>query len=89
MSSGRMSFGRVNLSVGQEFTAECFTYVARSPILDISTGSTSVAVSLAGDEIDETAVRFARTLAEQARVFAAEVERLHAAQAAHQAEPAA
>lgn len=79
----RESFGRLSLHLGDDSRAQCFTYVARSPILDISAGSASVAVCLAGDDIDESAVALARNLADQARLFADEVERLHALQAAN------
>jgi hypothetical protein len=67
----------MTVHVAQDSRAECFSYVAHSPILDISAGSSSVGICLAGDQITDEAVAFARGLAEAARVFAAEVERLH------------
>lgn len=78
MSNTRKPFSRMTVHAAQGSRAECFSYVARSPILDISAGSSSVGICLAGDEITDEAVAFARDLAEAARVFAAEVERLHA-----------
>jgi hypothetical protein len=78
MSGARKPFGRLGLHVGEDSRVDCSTYVARSPILDIRAGNVSVAISLLGDEIDQTAVSFARNLVDQARLFAAEVERLHA-----------
>jgi hypothetical protein len=79
----REPFGRMGLHAGKQSRAECLTYAAHSPILEVSAGSASIAISLIGDEIDDAAVAFARNLAEQARVFASEVERLHAVEAAH------
>jgi len=80
VSTVRRAFSRMTVHVAQDSRVECFSYVARSPILDISAGSSSVGICLAGDEITDEAVAFARDLAEAARVFAAEVERLHVAE---------
>jgi hypothetical protein len=78
MSADR-PFARISLHVGDESRAECFTYTTSTPILDIRAGNASVAISIARrDIIDDTAVQFARELAQQAQAFAAEVERLHA-----------
>jgi hypothetical protein len=57
----------------------CSTYADSAPILDIAAGSSSVAISLRGSTAGKSAVEFARELADQARLFADEVERLHAA----------
>jgi hypothetical protein len=75
-------FARVSLYIGDNSHAECFTYQDSAPILDIRAGNASVAVSLSGKGIDEAAVNLARELAQQAQLFATEVERLHAAQPA-------
>jgi hypothetical protein len=83
MSNPRKPWGHLILHVGKKSCAECFTYVARSPILSINAGSTSVSLSLAGDEINDDAVSFARSLVDQARLFAAEIERLHSVESAH------
>ena len=80
MSAAGKAFSRMTIHVTQDSRAECFSYVAHSPILNISAGSSSVGICLAGDEITDKAVAFAQDLAEAARVFAAEVERLHAAE---------
>jgi hypothetical protein len=69
----------MTVHVAQDSRAECFSYVAHSPILNISAGSSSVGICPAGDEITDDAVAFALDMAEAARVFTAEVERLHGA----------
>jgi len=73
-------FARISMHLGDESHAECFTYDNSCPILDIRAGNASVAVSLNRSEIDDTAVNLARELAQQAQLFATEVERLHATQ---------
>lgn len=78
--SGSRPFARLSLHIGEESHAECFTYDNSTPILDIRAGNASVAVSLTRNHIDQAAVNLARELAQQAQLFATEVERLHAAQ---------
>ncbi len=81
MSGAPGSFGRTSLHVGAGSRVECFTYKDKTPILDISAGSASVAICIAGNGTDDAALTFARALVRQAERFAAEVERLHAEQA--------
>ena len=57
----------------------------RDPILSLDAGGVTVAVCIAGREAGARAVEFARELAVSASVFAAEVERVHAGQAAAKA----
>lgn len=77
--SARSPFARISLHVGDDSCAECFTYDKSSPILDISAGRASVAISFVRKAFDDdTIVRFARELAQQAALFAAEAERLYA-----------
>ena len=81
MSSDGGSFGSAGLYVGTDWQVRCSTYPHSTPILSIDAGRTTLSVSITpmkrmGDE----AVAFARELARQAALFAADCERLHAAQ---------
>src|ERR1022692_4294997 len=81
MSSDGGSFGSAGLYVGTDWQVRWSTYPASTPILSIDAGRTTLRVSITplkrmGDE----AVAFARELARQAALFAADCERLHAAQ---------
>jgi len=78
MKSGGGSSGHVGMSVGQDWWTFLSTYDDHTPILDISCGSMTVAISIADRTVTGPAVAFARELAAQAARFAAEVERLHA-----------
>ena len=81
MSGGRESFGSVNAHAGQGARVDCYTYEQTTPILSVYAGRLSVSISIADRTvIPAHAVAFARELAAQAAVFAAECERLHAAQ---------
>ena len=81
MSGGRESFGSVNAHAGQGARVDCYTYEATTPILSVYAGRLCVSISIADRTvIPAHAVAFARELAAQAAVFAAECERLHAAQ---------
>jgi hypothetical protein len=77
VKSGGGSFGHVSVQVGADWWTHLSTYEDYSPILDLEAGSTSLSVCIAGGQFDESAVQFARELAQQAARFAAEVERLH------------
>jgi hypothetical protein len=79
--SGGGSFGSVGLHVGQDWHTFLNTYDDHSPILDVAAGSTTVTVTIADRKASDSALEFARELASQAALFAAEVERLHAQQA--------
>jgi hypothetical protein len=76
-SSGGSS-GHLGLHVGEDWWTHLSTYDDHTPILDISCGSMTVAISVAGRQVTGPALEFARELAAQAAKFAAEVERLHA-----------
>jgi hypothetical protein len=76
--SGGGSIAQLGLHVAQDWWTWLSTYPDHSPILDITAGSTTVAISITGAEADQAAVEFARELARQAAAFAAEVKRLHA-----------
>ena len=78
MSGG--SFSRISFHVGADWQIFCHTYGDTTPIFDIGAGTASVAISIRGRTADKDAVEFARALADEARKFAAEVERMHAAQ---------
>ena len=53
------------------------TYDDHTPILDISAGSMTVAISVTDRKVGEAALEFVRELASKAALYAAEVERLH------------
>ena len=78
MKSGGGSSGRVGMYVGEDWWTFLSTYEDHTPILDISCGSMTVAISVADRQVTDPALEFARELAAQAAKFAAEVERLHA-----------
>ena len=78
MKSGGGSYGHVGMYVGQDWSTFLSTYDDHTPILDISCGSMTVAISVADRQVTGPALEFARELAAQAARFAAEVERLHA-----------
>ena len=78
MKSSGGSHGHVGMYVGQDWWTFLSTYDDHTPILDISCGSMTVAISVADRQVTGPALEFARELAAQAARFAAEVERLHA-----------
>ena len=78
MKSGGGSSGHIGVYVGEDWWTHLSTYEDHTPILDISCGSMTVAISVADRRSPTRRVRFARELAAQAAKFAAEVERLHA-----------
>jgi hypothetical protein len=81
VSSGGSSFGTASVHVGADWHVRCSTYPATTPILSIDAGNAAVSVSIADRErMPAEAVTFARELARQAARFAADCERLHAAQ---------
>jgi hypothetical protein len=77
VKSGGGSFGRIGLFVGEDWSTWLSTYDAHTPILEISSGSTTVSLSVADRKVGIPAVEFARELADRAARFAAEVVRLH------------
>jgi hypothetical protein len=78
--SGRESFGAADLHAGEGAHVDCHTYERTTPILSIRAGRMSVNISIADrTAMPAHAVAFARELASQVAVFAAECERLHEA----------
>jgi hypothetical protein len=83
MTGNPTPFTGIGMHAGDGSSAYCFTYSYTSPILDIRTGDTTISISVTGREkVDDAALSFARELLRAAQDFAAEVERLHAEQAA-------
>jgi hypothetical protein len=80
MSGDSKSFARTCLYAGTDWTVYCHAYDDQVPILDIDGGSSSLAISTRGRQADQAAVEFARAFLSEVQRFAAEVERLHAAQ---------
>ena len=79
MSSKGGSFSRIGFHVGTDGRVWCHTYADATPILDIDNGGSSVGISVSRTP-DKATVEFAKALADEARKFADEMERLHAAQ---------
>jgi len=77
MRSGGGSSGHVGVYVGEDWWMHLSTYDDHTPILDISAGSMTVAISVTDRKVGEAALEFARELASKAALYAAEVERLH------------
>jgi hypothetical protein len=71
------SLTSIGVYVGEDWWTHLSTYDDHTPILDISVGSMTVALSIAQLKVSTAAVEFARELASQVARFAAEVERLH------------
>jgi hypothetical protein len=80
MSGG--SFARIGFHVGTDWRVDCHTYDDSTPLFDIDAGTSSVVISIRKNNPDDSAVKFARALVREAQKFAAEVERMHAAQLA-------
>ncbi len=80
MSSEGGSFSHVSCHVGADWVVRCSTYPDTTPILSFDAGSSAVSVTTMGKVADKAAVEFARVLAREARRFADEMERMHAAQ---------
>ena len=82
MSGNPAPFTRIGMHAGNGSSACCFTYADAAPILDVRTGDTSISIAIAGRDVNDTALAFARDLLQNVQAFAAEVERLHAERAA-------
>jgi hypothetical protein len=81
MSSESSSFGSSGVYVGTDWQVRCSTYPASTPILTIDAGRSAMSVSVTPmKQMSDEAVAFARELARQAALFAAECERLHGAE---------
>ncbi len=76
------TFGNMTLHAGPDAWVRCGTYTnGPLPNLSVAGGGLTMTLYLAGEVIDAGHVRFARDLVTQVQRFAAECERLHAAQA--------
>jgi hypothetical protein len=79
--SDRDSFSNISYHVGGDWRTYCHTYPDRAPIFAIAAGQSAVTISVPGRTADKAAVEFARAMVLDAQTFAAEMERLYAAQA--------
>jgi hypothetical protein len=82
MSGKGESFSTCSLYVSGDTWVTCYKYGDKTPILSIQAGSSELSLSIRDRTADEAAVLFARALVANVQAFAAEVERLHAANAA-------
>jgi hypothetical protein len=76
MSDDRDSFSNSAYYVGCDWRTYCHTYEDRPPIFSINAGRSAVSVSVKGRKADRAAVEFARAMALDAQLFAAEMERV-------------
>jgi hypothetical protein len=81
VSGDRDSFSNVSYHVGGDWRTYCHTYPDRAPIFAIAAGRSAVTISVPNRTADKAAVEFARAMVLDAQLFAAEMERLYAAQA--------
>jgi hypothetical protein len=81
MSEGA-SFSNVSYQVGAEWRVHTSAYADTTPIMGIDAGPSYFSITTRGKVADLAAVEFARALASEARKFADEMERMHAAQLA-------
>ena len=65
MKSGGGSSGHIGVYVGEDWWTYLSTYDDHTPILDISCGSMTVALSVADRKVSDAALEFARDLASQ------------------------
>ena len=80
MSGNGRSFSSYSLHVSDDWLVRCSTYDDTTPILALDAGHVAVCVTTRGKDANTAAVEFARALADAARKFADEMERMHAAQ---------
>lgn len=80
MSGEGASFSSYSVHVGGDWVVRCNTYAETTPILALDAGHTAVCITTRGKTATKAAVEFARALADSARKFADEMERMHAAQ---------
>lgn len=79
MSTKETSFSHFTMHIGEDWHLRCSTYADTTPILALDAGHVAVCITTRGKEADTAAVAFARALADSARKFADEMERMHAA----------
>jgi hypothetical protein len=80
VSDESRSFAHLSYHVGGDWQVRCSTYAETTPILSVEGGPSTLSISTRGRTADKSAVEFARALAREARRFADEMERKHAAQ---------
>ena len=80
MSGNSGSYSHLGIQVGGDWRVYCHTYDDHTPILTVDAGNVAVSFSIAGRCADDAAVSFARALARDVQAFAADIERMHAAQ---------
>ena len=81
MKSQGGSFSHLSVHLGSDWRVDCHTYDDHTPILTVDAGNLAVSFSIASRGADDDALGFARALARDAQAFAADIERMHAAQA--------
>jgi hypothetical protein len=79
VSSDGGSFAYLGVHVGADWVVRCSTYTDSTPILGVDAGGLGIAMNISGKD-SSRAVEFARALLQEARVFAAEVERIYGAE---------
>jgi hypothetical protein len=93
--SAEPSLASLSVHAGEDARVDCYLYPREGPILTVQAGRTWLNLTIAGrSPIPASGVAFARALVREAQRFAAECERLHAAQQAQapdagQSEPGA
>jgi hypothetical protein len=86
--TGRESFSSVSVRAGEGARVCCHRYPSEAPILSLDAGEASLSITVGGrNEVTAWAVEFARQIVREAERFAAECERMHAAQQAQGAPP--
>jgi hypothetical protein len=80
VSTAGGSFSNSSYHVGDDWRVRCGTYAGTTPILSVDAGASSVSITTKGRGAGKDAVEFAWALAREARKFADEIERMHAAQ---------
>jgi hypothetical protein len=73
------SFLHTSVHVGCDWRVRCNTYDGTPPIFSVDAGSSAVSITIKGHDANPAAVEFARALAREAKKFADEMERMHAA----------
>jgi hypothetical protein len=74
------SFSHFSYHVGDGWQVTCNIYADTTPILTVSGGPSTLAISTRGRDANVNAVEFARALAREARRFLDEMERMRGTQ---------
>jgi hypothetical protein len=85
VSSEGGSFMNLIFHAGTDWQVRCSTYPGSTPILTLDGGPASVMISTTSRIATQEGVEFARALVKQAQCYAAEMERIHAAQSGNAA----